>query len=48
MSENNFGWIPDNSGVMRATERQEWYGDASDQVLQLMRDDPGGDTFHYR
>ena len=48
MAETNFGWIPDNSGVMRATERQEWYGDASDQVLQLMRDDPGGDTFHYR
>ena len=48
MSENSFGWIPDNSGVMRVTERQHWYGEVVDQVQQLVQDDPGGDTFHYR
>ena len=48
MEENNSGWIPDNSGVMRVTERQEWYGGAQDQVQQLIESDPGGDAFLYR
>jgi len=48
MEENQQGWIPDNSGVMRETERQQWYGQAQDEVDQLIKDDPGGDTFHYR
>ena len=48
MEENNSGWIPDNSGLMRATERQEWYGQTQDQVASLIENDPGGDVFWYR
>ena len=48
MQGNDQGWIPDNSGVMRQTERQVWYGQAQEEVDRLIRDDPGGDTFSYR
>tara|TARA_R100000149_G_scaffold37877_1_gene14570 strand:- start:1767 stop:2753 length:987 start_codon:yes stop_codon:yes gene_type:complete len=48
MQGNDQGWIPDNSGVMRQTERQVWYGQAQEEVDRLIKDDPGGDTFSYR
>ena len=48
MADLPFGWVPDEAGLEEQTEGRFWYDLASQQVDQLIQDDPGGDTFHYR
>ena len=46
--EPQFGWIPDEKGLVAATERQVWHEALGQQISELAADDDDGDRFPWR